>query len=435
MVKNEKLKTKLLSVIKLSILPLLLVALLVLISPVKSKNKAYYSGDATVFNGKTIVGSTNMGSLELFTLEDGQLVRQAKIKSFDSTYSGLDDFYDLAFSAEGAGLYAYLVDGRYLYKYNISNPRNPVLVTKLKDNSWDWFLGVDKVGGKILTKGTKGVKVWNDQLQVIDSFQLTNKNQYSINFDNSSNYIFNIDKDNLKIFDTKLRQTINEQTIGMKEDHGRKIFYDINDGKIYLADDKKVMQLNYGGFALDNYPHNAKFGYDVAGINGQPYIYSTIGTGVVKISKADMQPINSANTTNLGGKMGWAMGLNVVKDNSGEKIIIFNNSNILVLDGNLKKISSYGSSESETKSNETLSLKANTYIAAANSQIILNGTGFGLNEDLSISLAGSKFSGKTDDNGRFTQILIVPNVLPVRTDIKVDGLNSKITYSTSFQIN
>ena len=40
-------------------------------------------------------------------------------------------------------------------------------------------------------------------------------------------------------------------------------------------------------------------------------------------------------TSNLGGTQSWAMGLKVVYD-QGDKVIVFNNYNITVLDSNLK---------------------------------------------------------------------------------------------------
>ncbi|KKQ59879.1 MAG: hypothetical protein US81_C0034G0009 [Parcubacteria group bacterium GW2011_GWE2_38_18] len=416
------------------LLSVFLSAVIMTAPSVKSKNKAYYSGDATEYNGDIIIGSTNMGYLELFKLENNKIVRKSTIKSVDPIFGNTNDFYDLAFSKENGQLFVYAVDGRYFYKYNITNLKNPVQVSKLKDNSWDFFLGVNKVGSKVLTTGTKGIKLWNGNLQVVDSFDQKSKFQYNLTFDDKANYIFNTDKSKFTIFDTGIRKIISEISIFTREDHIRKSFYDAIDGKIYLADDEKVLQMNYGGKLITTYAHGSRFGYDVAGVYGSPYLYVSTGREVVKINKEGMNRIGSANTINLGSSDSWSMGLNVVRGRDGERVVVFNNSNILVLNNDLKKLDLFNSSEEDLRQTEPLSLGVDKNRAAANSQVLLHGTGFGFNEDLTINFGNLKSTVKTDKSGKFERIITVPSLLPGMADIKVTGNSSKLTYSTSFRI-
>jgi hypothetical protein len=72
--------------------------------------------------------------------------------------------------------------------------------------------------------------------------------------------------------------------------------------------------------------------------------------------------------------------------------------------------------------------------ASVNSMISLAGTGFASGEQLNITFAKSSFVAEADEAGRFTKIITVPNVNKQRTDIKVTGEISKLTYSIAFDI-
>ena len=101
-----------------------------------------------------------------------------------------------------------------------------------------------------------------------------------------------------------------------------------------------------------------------------------------------MKLIDYAWTGNLGGQAGWAMGLKVVY-NSGDKIVIFNNSNILILDDKLDKVASVASTETaDDYPLENLYLRLDKPQATVNSDILLTGGGFLPQESLSISFAG-----------------------------------------------
>ncbi|MDO8668370.1 MAG: hypothetical protein Q7K35_04765 [bacterium] len=318
---------------------LLIIMSLVFIPDGKAETGTYYLGDAIIYNGQVIIGSTNLGGgLELFKLENNKLVRAANIKLSKTLYPPADNFYDLAFSEEQKKLYVYLVDGRYLYKYDISDLSSPALTFQIKDNSWDYFMGVDKQADKILTFGLKGTKVWNSIGQIIDSYNVTNKFTYNINCQ-SEDFIFDAATDRLKIFDKKTRQFIKEVPFVLSEIHNRKIFADQANQAIYLVDDGFLKKFDYQGNLKNSFKHISNRGYDVAGFTDQNHLYFTDGLGIVKFNKSDLKPISWAYTTDLGGKNGWAMGLEVLRDSVGEKIVIFNNSAILVLDQNLKIIS------------------------------------------------------------------------------------------------
>ena len=158
------------------------------VSPTKSRTKSYYSGDAVSYNGKIFIGTTNTGAFELFSLENDLIYKKATIQSADAPLA--KNFIDAKFSAESGKLYVYLVNGRYLYKYDITNPIAPKQVLKIKDNSWDWFVKVDVVNGNLVTVGSKGVKIWNKDYQVIDAYNMINeKDMGSITFSPAGDFM------------------------------------------------------------------------------------------------------------------------------------------------------------------------------------------------------------------------------------------------------
>ena len=131
---------------------------------------------------------------------------------------------------------------------------------------------------------------------------------------------------------------------------------------------------------------------------------------------------------------GWAMGLKAVY-NGGDKLVAFNNTSIVIYDANLKKIALREASErSDEFITENLYLKLDKPRAAANSKIELSGGGYFVNESLKISFGNSTINSTTDASGRFKIKLDVPELKKGGHDIKVEGLNSKLHYSISFQV-
>jgi hypothetical protein len=394
------------------------------------RTKAYYSGDAINFNGQIIVGSTNMKGMELFRLEDDKLVRKIKTHSFRARYGGFDDYNGLVFNIEAGRLFAYAIDGTYLYKYDISDLKNPILVGQVKDNSWDWFGGITKINDRIVTIGTKGIKMWRYDLIVLDSYKLKIKN-FSAQFTANGQYIIYSDNEDLKVFDTSTRTFLNDIAITSNLDHARYFF---NDQYLYFADDSKVKKTGLNGDVFKSFKHISDEGYDVAGLQNSPYIYFTDGVGVVKLTKEELSPVKWAYTTDLGEPNGWAMNLKVVENGGKETVIIFNNSSILALNDRLKYLSHYTATEEDDSKVGQLFLNLDKNHAAANSTVSLRGGGFAPNENLEVMFGKERYLYSADTEGQFTKILTVPDLKRTAVDIKVTGAISKQSYSIGFNI-
>jgi hypothetical protein len=147
-----------------------------------------------------------------------------------------------------------------------------------------------------------------------------------------------------------------------------------------------------------------------------------------------MKEVDYAWTGNLGAYGGWAMGLETVYNN-GEKIIIFNNTNILVLDDKLNKIAvALASEEADDTPVENLYLKLDKNRAAVNSDVMISGGGYFPYEQLTITFGKDRITSVSDANGRFSSIIKVPQLRAGMHDIKVEGVESSLHYSISFQV-
>lgn len=399
----------------------------------RSKNKSYYSGDAINYKNNLIIGSANMGQAEIFKLAGDRLTRISRINPPAAQFGSGSDFFNIAFSQENGRLYAYLVNGRYIFKYDLTSPDRPVLIDQEKDNSWDWLVGLYKNNGNIITIGSKGVKVWTPGLEVINAFNIIKDDYNNVQLSESGRNVFNIGKDVLENIDAITRKVTASSDLYLKNSHARHMFIDENKGEIYVADDKGVEKFNFSGKLLKSASFASGSGFDVAGTPGEAHVYATNGTSIMKIDRMTMRPIITVRA-GIGGPNSWAMGLKVVRLGGREEVVVFNNSGILLLDNGLNKISSVVSTTKDDSPQEALFLNIDKNRAPGGSLVSLRGGGFMPGENLTIDFAGTKTQAAAGEDGRFVKVLQVPSVLPVKTDIKVSGQTSKLTYSLGFQI-
>jgi len=406
----------------------------------EAKVKPYYSGDAINYNESTIVGTVNMGYFELFKTENGNLNKVSVIRSEGDKFSDNKDIFDCVFRNENGVLYVYLVDGRHLLKYDISDLYFPRLVFKQSDNSWDWYYGVKVAGGRIYTISNKGIKVWNENLIVTDVYDLKIENAHNLKISEKGNYFFFVDKDKVKVYDTGARSYKSEIQLTVNDINSRKIFNDENEGKIYVADDFGLVKMDFDGGRKSVFKHNSKMGYDADGLPDGKYVYFTDGMGVVKINKSDLKPSAWRYSYELAKGETWAMGLKVVGGGQkGTEVVIFANNGIAVLDGNLKKIAFSESNIDNIGPFEPLALSVDKNRAPRGANFLLTGRGFMQSEPVDVMIGGAKYILRVDANGRFSQILTVPDKIsgaqfPLPSDVKVEGQYSGLKYAIGFMI-
>lgn len=415
-----------------------LLAVLAFIPSGQSKTKSYYSGDAVSFNDDLYVSSANSGSLEILKLEANDLRLISSSKVFDPRFNRYDEFFDSKLVVENNHLYVYAISGFSLYKYEIVNDKSLVLIQEQKNTYWEWYNRVDKFGDNIITVSAKGVKIWNKDLQVIDSFNVTNlKTPYNIRSNNNLN-ILDVQDNHLTVFNRDSRTSSVSIPLNYKDKVGNRQAYQDEYNDLYVVDDYYAKKFNAKGKLLASFKHIDQPGFDISASPVTNYIYFSNGSGVVKLNKDSLEEVTYAWTGGLGGPRGWAMGLKTVYAN-GDKVVVFNNSNILVLNSNLKKIASYTATAEELEySTENLYLNLNHNSGLALATVELNGGGYFPNEKLLINFGGVETNTKADNRGRFQVNLTIPEISATinngATDIKVVGQDSKLSYSISFRV-
>lgn len=422
----------------------------VFVSPGQTKVKSYYSGDAIVFNGQTVVGSTNSDALEIFVLGADGLNKTTSLRPYDGRFNKYDTFYDFKFNEENGRLYVYAVSGFSLYKYDLNNLSEASLVKKVTGTSWEWYNRVDKFGDNIVTISSKGVKIWSHDMDTVDGYALTNETPYNIRSGGTDKYIFSAENNEIKVYDREQRAVVKNIQVDYKNALGnRATYYDIYDDAIYVVDDNSAKKFSVStGALLAHFAHSGDLGYDIAS-SGNEYVYFSDGIGIVKLDKENMQALDWKYTT--GGEGNWAMGLKVV-NNGGDNIVVFNGASIIVLDDNMRVLGQVDATDApeELSATENLWLNLSAKSASTGADLEITGGGYFPKETLNLSFNSLKTTVVTDENGRFKSVVKVPEIsgtnnskvnltavteeITNHTDIKVDGAKSLKTYSISFDI-
>lgn len=420
---------------------IVILAVFVMAKKGETTNRPYYSGDAISFNGEVFLGSTNSGYLEVFHLNGKSLDAIARFKSYNTRFNSYEDFYDLKFNQEGSKLFVYAINGYSLYKYEITNNKLE-LVGENKNTYWEWYNRIDKFGDKIATISAKGVKVWNNNLEVINSYDLKNEETpYNLRANNNF-YATNVSGDYLEIHNLENRTLATKIALNFFQKPNNHKTYQDAELNTYVVDDYYAKKYSLEGKLLGSFRHLDYEGFDITS-SGNGFVYFSNGMGVVKLLASDMSLKDYAYTYNLVRDGGWAMGLSVVNNNGYDNIIIFNNTNILVLDHNLNKLASVSASEKEEPYPlENLYLNLSHYSATNGATITVSGGGFMPNEELEIVLDGNISLAQTNSSGRFEKNLEIvgfkygkiSEIKSGTTDIKVTGKDSKLTYSISFTV-
>ena len=405
----------------------------------QSKTKSYYSGDAIEYNGQLVIGSANTGSLEIFKFVDGKLINAVKLAAPLDAEVRSHTYNDVVFNQEGGQLYVYASAGSTLYKYDFSDLSNLSLINSVRDTTWDWLGHLDKGEGRIISAGSKATKILNYDLQVVDSFPVVNaSNPYNVRL--AGRFIFNFNGVNLDIFDRDWRQIKNSLPVTANIATGNKqVYFDAPANMLYVLDDARLARMNPDGDVYKTLSHDSRFGYDVvpSAIDNN-YIYIANGNSVAKLNKNDFTFAAGFENRDLKISSSWAMGLKLVPTAKGEVLVVFNNSNILVLDKNLKPLATVLATEDEARpqSLEALSLTVNQGSGQVWDEITVNGSGFQPGEDITLAFAEVNYQAQADDSGRFSAAVLVPASAQGQGTvvIKAQGQKSNLTYSTTFNV-
>lgn len=173
----------------------------------ETRLRSYYSGDVIEYNGYVVVATTNSGALELFKWREGEnFIKIASLKSVNERFATFTDYYSTVLHVEDGDLFVYAVDGQQIHKYAVEDLKRVKLINKAQDAMWDWFGSLTIVDDRVASTGSKGIKIWNRDLQVIDSYQipLTADNSFNVTTAGSKKYLFNVADSKVSILDGKI---------------------------------------------------------------------------------------------------------------------------------------------------------------------------------------------------------------------------------------
>lgn len=404
----------------------------------KTNYVAYYSGDAIAYKNKIIIATTDSGALEIYRQDGKNLERAARLKA-DATAWG-DEFTSVKLDQSGGRLLAYATAGFSLYQYDLSDLEQPKLLQKKTNTYFEWYQKVDKLGNNLVTASEKGVKVWRvdgEFFDVIDSYPVVVNNGLSLRFDAAGRYIISVGEDNLvRVYDITKRAEISRFPVNYRSDSDQKrLQFDSLNNEILIFDDFYLKRFSLAGNLLTYHPNSSFNGYSVEASGNPNYVYAANGESIMRLSKKNFRDGLKIGASNLNHN-GWAMGLKYLNVDGQERLIVFNGGGIVVLNSSLEKIAAVNATEiaENPKAKEPLSLNSESYSASSGAKFNLRGTGFFPNEELIIKFANENRTINADGNGRFSTTLTVPALSARRTDIKVTGKASDLTYSSSFEI-
>lgn len=431
-------KKKLFKRVAITSLLALVLTSLVFVNFGSTKTQPYYSGDAINYRGQLIFASANTGYLEIFKLNGSDVEILVKTKDYDPRFNSYNDYSDVKFVNENGNLYVYATSKYTVFKYDFSALNSLTLVKKVTNNYWEWYNQVDKLGDSLALVSDKGIKIINSNLDVIDSYNFSGVESYSITSNGNNSSILGIGDSKIKIFDRNNRSISKEIALNFNSDNkNHKAYLDVLNNNIYAVDDYYAKKFDATtGQLLASYQHLDASGYDMETSAGNDYVYFSNGIGVVKLNKDTFKVADFAYTSQIAGPQGWAMGLKLVNTDNGDVLVVFNGSNIVLLNSKLDKIASVKAIESAgEKPQENLYLNLDHNSATAGGIVNINGGGFWANDKLQILVGKTEITTITaDKNGRFDTSLTTPDVKKEKQDIKVNGLNSGLTYSISFEV-
>mgnify|MGYP000885577618 CR=1 FL=1 len=411
-------------------------SLFFIVRPAESRLASYYSGDAIAYKGQVYVGTTNTGSLEIFKLVGNDLALIVNQRVLKPSFNSYDDYFDVKFNEENGRLYVYAVSHYTVFKYELAN--NALNLVKESQNTyWEWYNRVDKFGDTLVLVSARGIKTMNTDLELISSYDFNNlEAPYNLNGP-QSRFILNVNESGkkLEIYDRESRSLVRSIPLEFKHERGNRRAFQDATGYFYTVDDVYTKKFDLEGRLVGSFKHLDFQGFDVQASSNTGHIYFSNGVGVVKLDK-DMKLLDYAWATNFGGQNSWSMGIKTVY-NQGDKVVVFNNSNITVLDDNLNKVASaVVRKEAREYPTENLFLNLDKYQAAADSQIAVSGGGFLAKETLTIYFDGREVKNNvtTDHRGRFAATITVPDSTAGLKDVKVVSDNSQISYSISFRL-
>lgn len=399
-------------------------------------DKEYRSGQIIAINGKNYLIASNKEFAEIIEIgADNKLTQVSEVHGSEA----ITDLY--------AGQYLnkyFLVTatGRYLYRYDISDPGAPKI--EFKRDMYVFKRGQFKIGSINALAGNKDY-LFGAGSNGVRSFLKDSLFFYKIyDFDKSYGVAANDDRlyviteNKGRVYNIASGEKLAEVDLENKDKINRSPYFD-NSGNAYFPSDRGLVNINTVNHEKKSYynpvPKTENYSYGVTTFSGGD-IYYVNGHGITTLDKnLNKLKFLIATKSNLYGANSWAVGITAAKVGAREVIAVFNKSSILLLDKNLKVLSQYKYkklySDSITKD---LKVKASANHGSYGQKINLKLYGFWPNEIVAVTFGQNSYSIKVDNQGYASTDLAVPYQDNRQAIIQAVGADSKFSYQTVFTI-
>jgi hypothetical protein len=208
----------------------------------------------------------------------------------------------------------------------------------------------------------------------------------------------------------------------------------------YAMDDASFKRIGLSGDIYKSLKHDSRYGYDAILSNDKTSVYISNGSSVAKLNKLTFKFQDAHENSNASWKGSWAMGMDLVSADNGEKLVVFNNSGIMILDSDLRVLGAYKAKADQADKadkelvKEKLSLTTDRTASLPYGDVMVKGTGFWPNEEVTITFGNLEYKATANDKGQFIKVVAVPATKNERIDIKATGKTSASSYSTSFNV-
>lgn len=397
-------------------------------------DKQYRSGQVFSLNGKDYLFAGNNEFAEILEITPDNKLKQA------SEAHGMESIEDLFVGRYLNKHYLVVSTGRYLYRYDISDPSAPKI--EFKRDLFTFKRGQFRIGSAgslagnrnfIFTAGSSGVRSFYPDNLFVSKIYTFDKS-YGLAADDLNLYVITETKG--LVFDIASGLQLLEIALENKDKLKRTPAFD-NAGNAYFPADRGLIKVNlYSGpsrLYANPVPEIETFSYGAAAAGDD--IYYVNGHGITVLNK-NFNKTRFFNTSKANfGANAWAVGLTRFKLGAREIAAVFNKSSIILLDKNFKVLTQYKYKKLYPNFITTdLKITPSVNIAAAGQKINLRLFGFWPNEKVSLTFGKTANNAKVDNQGYASIDLDVPRQASRQAIIQATGNDSGFNYQTVFTI-
>jgi len=401
--------------------------------------KQYRQGEITKIGSRDYVVASNKQFIEILEITpDDKLEQVAEVH-------GMDNVNDFCTDQKDGKTYLYVVTGRYLQKYDISEPKSPKVIRQR--DAYAWRQNRHKIGYMravacddqfVYTTGSRGMRsFFKDTLIPNYKFLTTNE---AFEMDAAGNKLAIITDQGGEIYNTL---TTEQEAV-----YELKNIYNIqrqpasdNEGNVFFPADNSLVRVDAETMTTTTYVNpvdeDVVHSYAVS-VAPSGNVYYVNGYGITKLTN-DLEKLGfffSASNYEYGPNS-WAISVATTKANGGERAVIFNKSSLILVDEELNFLDHYiydPLPEYDQGVETELNAKISQYAGAPGSKLAVWAYGFWPNEEIEISLGDNKAVVKADNLGFGMAEITAPNTKPGVKAVKVKGLDSNLQYQITYTI-